>query len=342
MNENEKVAIVIPCFNEEKYIGKCIESIIKNDFPKDNLEVIICDGLSTDKTLDEINKYTSKNSYIKVLNNKNKTTPFALNIGIKSTNADIIIILGAHSEIYDDYISKCVEKLNIYSSIGVECVGGIVENCAENKKSKLISLAMSSKFAVGNISFRTGGKDGFVDTVGAGAYKRDVFDKIGYFDEELTRNQDDELNFRLTKNGYKIFFSNEIKYKYHVRASFDKLYKQYFQYGFWKVYVNKKHNTITTIRQIVPFLFVVFLITGSIASIFSKIILLIFTGILLIYLFLAFVSAIKLTKFIGEIVLIIFTFVILHISYGSGYLKGIIDFIIFNKTNRNKYSSITR
>jgi GT2 family glycosyltransferase len=121
---------------------------------------------------------------------------------------------------------------------------------------------MSSVFGVGNAHFRTGGKSGCVDTVAFGAYRREVFERVGFFDEELARNQDDEFNYRVVQGGFKIFLDPAIQSDYFVRGSISKLYKQYDQYGYWKVFVNKKHGAVTTLRQLAPPLWVLFLLMG--------------------------------------------------------------------------------
>ena len=196
----KSVAIVIPCRNEEKYIARCIDSILLQDYLHENLSVYICDGKSTDSTVAIINDYSIKHSNIHLLVNEKQTTPFALNLGIKNSSSDIVIILGAHAELYSDYVSNCVDAFNFGTNIG--CTGGIIENVYENEIAEVIGKAMSSSFGVGNAHFRTGNKDGFVDTVAFGAYKQEVFDKIGLFDEELIRNQDDEFNYRLFSHIY--------------------------------------------------------------------------------------------------------------------------------------------
>jgi cellulose synthase/poly-beta-1,6-N-acetylglucosamine synthase-like glycosyltransferase len=324
----ETVSIVIPCRNEENYIHKCLESIIQNDYPKEKLTVYVCDGKSNDRTLEIIAKISESHPFIKVLNNEKQTTPYALNLGIKADNSDMSIILGAHSEIEKDYITNCVKILNEYPEVG--CAGGIVSFIPETFKTEIVGMAMSSSFGVGNVYHKTGTKEGYVDTVAFGGYRREVFSKIGYFDESLTRNQDDEFNYRVLKAGFKIYLSKEIKAKYYARSSFKSLYKQYFQYGYWKVYVNKKHATITTVRQVVPLLFVLFLISGILGSLFSIIIFKLFTFILALYFLLAITAAAKKTKNLSNIFLVVYTFLILHISYGYGYLKGIIHFMLFN------------
>jgi glycosyltransferase involved in cell wall biosynthesis len=327
--KDNSVAIVIPCRNEEHYIGKCLQSIIDSDFDKTKLEVVVCDGLSTDNTKKIILEYSKEFNWISCMDNVEQTTPFALNAGIKKSKADVIIILGAHSEIYPDFISQNINYLNKYPECG--CVGGYLENVNENKTAEIVGSAMSSVFGVGNANFRIPDKEGFVDTVAFGAYRKEVFEKIGLFDEVLTRNQDDDFNYRVTKAGYKIFLSPKIRCKYYVRASYQKLYRQYNQYGYWKVYLNKKHRAFLSVRQLIPFLFVVFLILGFIASCFHIIIGMLYISGIVAYCLLALYFAFQKTQQLGDAIKIASTFFLLHWSYGIGYAKGLLDFITLNK-----------
>lgn len=326
----KSVSIVIPCRNEEKYIGLCLDSILKQDYPKELISVYVCDGKSTDNTIGIIKSYALKEKIIHHIVNEKQTTPYALNLGIKSSVSEVVIILGAHSELYRDYVTNCMKTLEIDEKIG--CAGGIIENVYENGITEIIGKAMSSSFGVGNAHFRTGDKDGYVDTVAFGAYKREVFERIGLFDEELARNQDDEFNYRLIKNGFKIYLSWEIRSKYYVRASFNKLFRQYYQYGYWKIYVSKKHKAVTTLRQLVPLFFVLYIFTGACAAAFNKYICYAYFLGLFIYLAASFFAALKLSKGIVQLLNIMRSFFILHFSYGWGYLKGIVDFIVLGKS----------
>lgn len=335
-----KVSIVIPCRNEAKYIARCLNSIVNTEFDKNYLNVFVCDGNSNDGTREIIENYEKSFSFIHLLDNPKQATPFALNIGINEAPADIKIILGAHAEIHSDYIKECIKAFSKGNNIG--CVGGIIDNIPENKTSELISLAMSSSFGVGNAYFRTGAKEGYVDTVAFGAYKSEVFKQIGLFDEDLIRNQDDEFNFRLIKSGYKIFLSKSIRAKYYVRGSFKKLFRQYYQYGYWKVYVNKKHKTITTIRQCIPLLFVLFLGLGILFSFFSILILKLFFIVNILYIIFSLYAALCLTNGISNIFKILFTFFILHFSYGAGYFEGIVNFLVLRNNPSLKSTVLSR
>jgi len=334
------VSITIPCRNEEKYIKKCLSSILNSNYPNQLITIYVCDGMSEDNTRDIVKNMSKKNSNIILLDNLKKTTPFALNLGLKKSSSDIKIILGAHATVDLNFILENVKAFEKSHDIG--CTGGVINNVYENETSKTIGLAMSSSFGVGNAHFRTGNKDGFVDTVAFGAYKKEVFDKIGYFDEDLVRNQDDEFNFRLLKNGFKIYLSSKIHSDYYVRASFKKLFKQYYQYGYWKVFVNTKHNTVTTVRQTIPLLFVLFLSFGIISSFVHSFFLFSFLTILLLYFVLSIYFALKKTQNLRRVFLLIFVFFELHLSYGFGYLVGIFQFIFLNKKPSKNSKSMSR
>lgn len=337
---NPAVSIVIPCRNEEKYIERCINSVLNSNYPKELITIYVCDGMSADKTREIIDTISKSNNQVILLDNKKQTTPYALNLGLKKSTDAIKIILGAHAEVHPDFVVENVKAFEVDIKIG--CTGGVLENIYENYIAKIIGYGMSSEFGVGNAHFRTGNKSGFVDTVAFGAYKSEVFDSIGYFDEQLARNQDDEINFRLLKNGYKIYLSNKIHSKYYVRGSFKKLFKQYFQYGYWKVFVNKKHSTITSFRQLVPLLFVLYLIIGLLSSLVFNVLVIPFVAGITLYLLLAIRYALIQTKKLREIALTIVTFFILHFSYGLGYLKGLLWFILLNKQPTKQSESLSR
>lgn len=334
------VSITIPCRNEENYIKKCVESILNANYPSDKVKIFVCDGMSTDATRTIVSEISATHSNVVLLDNIKQTTPFALNIGLQASDCAVKIILGAHAEIDKEFISENVKILTEFPDVG--CSGGIIENVYENDAAKTIGMAMSSPFGVGNAHFRTGTKNGYVDTVAFGAYRKEVFEKIGYFDTELARNQDDEFNFRLLKNGFKIYLSSSIRSNYYVRSSFNKLFRQYYQYGYWKVYVNKKHKAITTIRQLIPLFFVLFLFVGAMLSIIHWLFSLLYLSGIIGYFLLAIFFASKKSQSIDKIIGISYTFFLLHFSYGAGYLIGIFDFIFLNKKPSKSSQKLTR
>ena len=329
------VSIIIPCRNEEKYIANCLEYILSCDYPNEYIEIKVVDGMSDDNTRAIIQSYSDRYDFIELIDNIKQKTPFAFNLGIKNSSSNYVIFVGARFEISENYISYSIKKLKEDNSLG--CIGGAIYNNYENEISETISKAMNSSFGVGMGNFRTNFEDEiYVDTVSCAVYRMSIFDEIGLFDEKLTRNQDDEFNYRVTKAGYKILSSHKISYKYMVRASFSKLFKQYYQYGYCKVFVNRKHKTITTIRQLVPLFFVSYLFFLFISIfIFSNYLYLILLPLVFYMILITYFSN-KLSKNFKEMINMIKTFFILHTSYGLGYLEGIINFILLRRENVNK------
>ena len=321
-----KISIVIPCRNEVQYISKCIESI-SSFSSSQSIEVFVVDGMSDDGTRLVLAELVKKYSWLHVLDNPKRTTPIALNTGIKNSTGDYVMILGAHSELKPDFFEVVLPLFQLDTSIG--CAGALLQNISEDLKTQSIAAAMSSPFGMGSAHFRTGLKEGFVDTVAFGIYKKEVFETAGLFDEELTRNQDDEFNYRVLKGGYKIYLTNKTSITYYVRSTFGRLYRQFFQYGYWKVYVNKKHKSITTLRQLIPFLFVGFLIGGFISHLFFQILVLPYIIGIALYLTVSFLFSIR--NALSGIFGVWYSFLIIHLSYGIGYWKGVIEFLILNK-----------
>jgi len=334
------VSIVIPCRNEEKFIAKNLDSILEQDY-EGRIEVLIVDGQSTDRTRELVERYCDQYpGKFRLLDNPARFTPNALNIGLSSSNSDIFIILGGHAYLEKSFVRTNVERLEADSLLG--CSGGIINSIFENSTGYLISKGMSSVFGVGNATFRLGGGRSFVDTVAFGAYKRDVYKKIGGFDENLVRNQDDDYNYRVLKAGFRILFDPDIVSNYYVRSSFSLLRKQYNQYGYWKVYVNKKHKRVTTVRQMFPALFILGIITGcllSLLSVYFMITTLAFVGL---YILLGLFFATKLADKFSQVFTLFRIFLILHFSYGFGYLRGIFDFLILQRMPGGGSKEMTR
>ncbi|MCK4352707.1 glycosyltransferase family 2 protein [candidate division WOR-3 bacterium] len=325
-NNLSLISIIIPCRNEEKFISKCLNSIIANDYPRDKLEILVVDGMSTDKTREIILDFAQKHSNIKVLDNPKKITSTGLNIGIKNAKGDIIIIIGTHTCIMPNFLKKSIETL---SRVNADCVGGTIESIQEGFMPSAIAYGMSCPFGIGNAAFRYSKKEGWVDTVAFGAYPKKVFDKIGLFDKELVRCQDDEFNYRLRKARGKIFLNPEIKSYYYPRSSLKKLWHQYFQYGFWKVRVFQKHPKMMQIRQFVPGAFVFVVGLSFIIGIFYTPFLWMFGSIVLCYLMSSlFFSSIVAKQHSWKYFLVMpAIFSTLHIGYGTGFLTGLVRFI---------------
>lgn len=337
MNKLPSISIIIPCRNEERYISKNIDSILNQDYTG-QLEVLIVDGMSDDNTREIVKQYNNPN--VRLIDNPHQFTPHALNIGVDHSKGDIFIILGGHAFLDKSFVSNNIKILQTDKSVG--CAGGQILNIYENETGEIISKAMSSIFGVGNATFRTGGQAGYIDTVAFGAYYKKVHYEIGRFDEDLVRNQDDEYNYKIVKAGYKIYFDPSIISHYNVRGSLKKLFKQYYQYGYWKVYVNVKHKTVTTVRQMIPLFFVLGLIAGAILSLLIPYFIWAFVGGISLYVLMALFFGFKTAKNSIESLKVATIFPILHFSYGWGYLIGIINFIILRKKPSKRSKETTR
>lgn len=335
MNKVIIVSIIVPCRNEEKYIAYCLDSIIANDYPKDSLEVLVVDGISNDCTRKIISEYSRNNAFIKLLDNNKKITATAINIGISRARGRVIILMGAHTAYPPNYISGLVSWLE---KTGADVVGGICKTLPANDTpiAQAIALGLSHPFGVGNSYFRIGTSSPRpVDTVPFGCYRREVFDRIGGFDEELVRNQDDEFNLRLMKKGGRIVLVPEIVSHYYARESLSKVARMFFQYGYFKPLVARKVGGILTARQVAPAaLIATLLLTGTMA-ILSPLMGKIFSSILILYIVvdLGFSALSGLSKGIRCGFWLSLVFPTLHFSYGLGFLKGLMDFFIYKHKN---------
>lgn len=339
---NKTVSVVIPCRNEEKYIGKCIESFLKQSYPVELITIIVADGMSTDRTRDIINDIKVEHNNVILLDNIGLSAPKGMNLGIRHTDSEIVIIFGAHAYADENFVLENVKALE---NKEVGCAGGVITTINDSIKGAAIAEAMSCPFGVGNALFRFAEKESFVDTVAFGAYRRSLLDKVGLFDEELVRNQDDELNFRVEKSGAKILLSPKIKSTYFGRGDFKKLWRQYYQYGFWKVRVIQKHKRPASIRHLIPLMFVLFLSVGGVLSVASSLIRWMYLSILGLYLLLdiVFSAKISFTKNIKYFMYLVVTFPLLHTSYGLGFILGIFNFyIVKNSKLEEKNKEMSR
>jgi len=324
------VSIIIPCRNEEKFIGKCLNSLIKQDYPKEQLEILIVDGMSEDNTRDIIGEYTDTHAFIKILDNPQLFTPFGLNVGIKEAKGDVIIRMDAHAEYNTDYISQCLKYLE---ECKADNVGGVIETVPVNQSSgaRSIALVLSSPFGVGNSYFRLGSeKPRWVDTVFGGCYRKNVFKRVGLFNEKLRRSQDIEFNMRLKKAGGKILLVPEIKAYYYPQSNLKDFFKHNFNDGIWTTYPLKFGIQFFSWRHLVPLAFIIALVfLFALSLIFKPYIYLFFLLIisyLLVNLCFSLVSALK----SGDLLLIFvlpFAFSSRHFGYGLGSIWGFLKII---------------
>ncbi|MDX2360093.1 MAG: glycosyltransferase family 2 protein [Crocinitomicaceae bacterium] len=338
-----KISIVIPCRNEVKYIEECIEAIYNCDLPTEaTIQTFVVDGMSNDGTRELVQKLTERFANLRLVDNEKQLTPFAFNLGIYAGGVvDYVQIVGARHILSKNYLQECLKTL--IDKPDVWCVGGNIINEYVNETGEIISKAMSTQFGMGLGNFRTLEKSGYTDTVTSPMYPYWVFEKIGFFDEELIRNQDDDFNFRVEKEGGKIYYEHEISLKYYVRGDYNGLWRQFFQYGYWKVYVNRKHKAVTTWRQLIPPIFVLYILSVPFAAnLLNETLGRIYSTPFAIYLGIALLTSVRLTETLSETLSMIWTYIILHLSYGFGYWKGIFHFLLFRRKPSKRQKRLSR
>jgi len=331
MKEVPLVSVIIPCRNEVKAIGPTVKAILKNSYP--NIEVLVVDGMSEDGTRDLLAELTTQDKRVRMIDNPKKLTPFAFNLGINNSKGAFIQIVGSRNVLDKDYLMILVDALQSFPQ--VDCVGGDYQHIADTPSGQYLALAMESEFGVGVGNYRTMEGNCLVDTVGVPMYRRTIFKEVGMFDEALTRNQDDDFNFRLTKRGKKILYVHKAKTTYLVRPSLHKAFSQFFQYGYFKVFVNRKHKRVTTSRQMIPPLFVLALATMFPLSLFSRRVRILLSLMLFLYVVLGLSMAGKRLRFVDR-VNVLFCCFIMHCGYGLGYLQGIWDFLVIHRQPRQE------
>lgn len=345
MNTNFiKATLIIPCYQEEKFIGKCIDSLLNGDYDLEasNSEILIFDGESTDKTQEIIRAYQKNHPYIKLFINENRYAPFALNKGISLANGEIVIRIDAHCIYPKNYITDLIFYLD---QTNAGNIGGCWDTHpgSDTKVAKAIEIVMNHPLGMSGGTYRTlKGKIPIeVDTVPFGCWKKELFNEIGDFDENFIRDQDYEHNVRIRKAGKKIILLPWLRIKYFARDTFVKAWRMFYQYGYWRPLLNKKHKQITNTRQLIPAIWVLGLLINSIIAPFNPIATAIWISYLLLWL--TPVSIVSISRSIHNksiclIPYLIWSFFIVHFSYGIGYLKGVFDVFVVQK-RPNKFST---
>ena len=316
------VSIVIPMYNESESIEKCIASILAQDYPQQLIEIVVVDGNSDDGSKEKVLDLTNKYSNIRLFENPQRRTPRSLNIGIKNSQGDVIIILGAHTRLKNDFVRQNILHMD---KMNVKCTGGTQINVGDTYTQQAIGHAMGSIFGIPSAPYRFGKKEQFVDTVVYAAYKKELFDEVGYFDEDLFISEDAELNWRIRQAGNKIFYTPKIVSYYFPRRTIPKLIKQLFRYGILRVNVIKKHVSAVKCIHLVPPLFVLFSAIFLLLSIISPIFGTMLAGVWLFYLtgvcVASLLTAVK--SKMKYFVMLPLIFLSIHLSWGVGFIFGL-------------------
>ncbi|NLP11159.1 glycosyltransferase family 2 protein [bacterium] len=318
------VSIVIPMLNEISAIERCIRSIKEQDYPQDRIEILVVDGLSTDGSRERVLEMAKAAGNLRLLDNPAKRTPISLNLGAKNSRGEVVIILGAHTRIKSDFV-----RLNIHylQTLKVPCVGGTQINTGDTFMQTAIGYAMGSRFGIPSAPYRFDKKARFVDTVVYAAYKKELFEQVGYFDEELHIAEDAEFNWRIRRAGHKIYFTPDIVSYYYPRKNLVQLAKQFFNYGILRVNVVKKHGNAVKLLHLIPpsFLLISLLLAGW--GLWQPAAWRMLAGLWLVYaLYVAAASFItaRQNHTIAMILVLPLVFMVMQISWAAGFLTGIV------------------
>ena len=335
------VSVILPCRNESGYIEDCLKSLLAQEMPDGDFEIIVADGVSNDGTREFLERFCIENPKVRLLNNPGRIVSTGLNAALREARGEVIVRMDAHTVYAPDYIKQCLAVLR---ETGADNVGGPMCTTATTYKERAIRAVFHSPFAVGGARSHNPDYEGYVDTVIYGCWRKSIFDRVGNFDEDLVRNQDDEHNLRISRNGGKIYQSPRMRSWYHVRDSFTTVLRQYMQYGYWKVLVIRNHRLPASVRHLVPAAFVGTLGLLLITGLFWRPALAAAMALAGFYL-LAVLGASLLTAARTEWKLLPalpLAFCCFHLGYGYGFLRGIVDFVLFQKAPATKFVQLTR
>jgi glycosyltransferase involved in cell wall biosynthesis len=335
------VSVIVPCRNEVASIETCVCSILAQKQPDGDFEVLIADGMSDDGTRDVLARLAHESHRLRLIDNEQRIVSTGLNAAIRAARGKVIIRMDAHTQYASDYIWQCLETLR---NTKADNVGGPWLARGKRYVSRAIAATFHSPFVMGGARSHDPHFEGPVDSVYLGCWRREVFDRIGLFDEELVRNQDDELNLRLTRAGGKIWQSPHIRSWYEPRSSLRGLAKQYQQYGYWKVLVIRKHQQPASLRHLVPGGFVFALLVLPVLAMLWPVIAWCWLGMIALYSVLictvAGVTAAQYGWSLYPLLPIVAAFY--HVSYGCGFLRGLLDFVILKRSPRASYRELSR
>jgi glycosyltransferase involved in cell wall biosynthesis len=321
------VSVVIPVLNEERSIAACLEAVVAQDYPAGLVEVLVVDGGSTDGTRAVVERYQGQSARIRLLDNPSGLIPVGLNLGIRASTGAVIARVDARATLDRDYLSRGVGLLH---ETGANNVGGPVRSVSTGFMGRVLALAMESRFGMGSAAPRyQESRSHEVDTVYLGIYPRAVLATIGLYDEELVRDQDDELNFRLRSRGGRVLMSPTLRTRYMNSPSLVRFARQNFLYGHWKVRVFQKHPRMMNWRHLVPPAFALAVLVLAALSYLDRLFAVALGVILGVYV----VGAVGAAVTVGRrgawrhVPFLPVVFAVLHLSWGLGFLAGMVRFL---------------
>jgi glycosyltransferase involved in cell wall biosynthesis len=340
-NAEPAVSIVVPCRNEADDIETALKSILAQEKPPGGFEVIVADGMSDDGTREILMRLLNEGSQVRIVDNPGGIVSTGLNGAIRLARGKVIIRMDSHTSYAPDYVRRCVEVL---TETAADNVGGPWVARGTGRIGRAIAAGFQSSFAAGGARSHDPNYSGPVDTVYLGCWPREVFDRIGFFDEDLVRNQDDEFNLRLVRSGGKLWQSTKIQSWYHPRETLRRLFSQYVQYGYWKVRVIQKHTLPASLRHIIPASFILVLLVLPIMSLYWAPAFWMWLGLLTLYLLFNIFASLLTAAYRdwGLFPILPAVFATFHFAYGWGFLRGFADFFVLRRQPTESYKELTR
>jgi glycosyltransferase involved in cell wall biosynthesis len=335
------VSVIMPVCNERAHIVPCLEAVLRQDYPAHRLEVLVAEGRSNDGTAEVLREWAARDERLRVIDNLQRIVSTGLNAAIRAARGSVIVRMDAHTQYATDYVRECVAAL---SASRADNVGGPWVARGQSYVGRAVAAASHSPFAVGGGRCHDSGHEGPVDTVYLGCWRKTTLERFGLFDEELVRNQDDEHNLRLTRAGGRVWQSPRIRSWYTPRGSLTGLFRQYMQYGYWKVRVIQKHRLPASPRYLVPGLFVLTLALLAATAPFSTLALAAWAGLAGLYLSCLLAASVLTSRRAGLDLLPVLpaVFCCYHFGYGVGFLRGVWDFVLWRRVPGQAFTALTR
>jgi succinoglycan biosynthesis protein ExoA len=338
------VSIIVPCRNEVAHVASFLTSVFGQLLPPTvDLEVIVADGASTDGTRAELATWQAREQRLLVIDNPEGIVSTGLNRALRAARGETIVRMDVHTEYATDYVAQCLDALD---ASGATCVGGPwvpTWKAGGAARQRQIALAFQSRFGSGGASSRRTEYTGEVDTVYLGAWRRSELLRLGGFDETMVRNQDDELNLRIVNAGGRVWQSAAIRSRYTPRASFAALFRQLYQYGYWKVPVIRKHRLPASPRHLVPFAFVATVAMLAAGGVAWPLLWTLLAGLLAVYAAAALANARPLADgSLRDALGIAWCFACMHVGYGLGFARALLDFGVLRRSPGASATRLTR
>ena len=323
------VTILMPVRNEEDFLHRCLESVAANDYPSEQLEVLVLDGMSTDRSVGIAESFRPRIPGLRVVPNPGRLQAAGFNLGLAQANGEIIVRMDAHTTYARDYVRECVRLL---AETGAANVGGPARAIGETSVGRAIAFAVSSRFGAGDSVYRYADRMMEAESVFPGAWRKDTLLAVGGMRADWAVNEDYELNYRIRRAGGRVVVAPSIRCLYYVRGTLGKLAKQYCRYGFWRARTVQRYPASLRWRQLIPPALVVYLVglAAVVPSVgwWPAVPVAIYLGILG-------ASVVQGAATLRQEALwLVAVFPVIHLAWGAGFLGGLCYWWIWPRLRR--------